>query len=373
MLYSEFDDLKPLANDPERVDPTLTLLCIVRNEMYFIPQFLRHYRSLGVTRFVAIDDCSDDGTREYLCRQPDVVVLESSFRYGTLLNVPGDNEKVRACVVWRSLLAAKFASDRWALQVDIDELLQLPAGWSLRDLVRFADRQKDHALVGAMLDIYPRTVADLKSEEVFDPAGEWYFDAVPHLVFDKPGMPAQVYNGSRSRFFAQYDLAPIGRRQTIRNFFGATKYRRTNQLSKVFMLRWCDGARIVGAHETTLPVCQDILVPLLHFKFTSDLYRRTRYALESGGYYNASSEYHLMQNFLAQSDGGNGRLTCRYSKLVGQPDVFAQSGNMLLQGVFQKGLREIQAINANTGISHSGQKQPHRHAEPDTGRYAQGF
>ena len=43
--------------------------------------FLSHYRSLGVKRFVFIDDNSNDGTREFLFEQSDCMVLGSSYTY----------------------------------------------------------------------------------------------------------------------------------------------------------------------------------------------------------------------------------------------------------------------------------------------------
>ncbi|WKL25769.1 glycosyltransferase family 2 protein [Sinorhizobium meliloti] len=36
------------------------------NDRKLMPSFLAHYRGLGVTRFICVDDVSSDGTRDYL-------------------------------------------------------------------------------------------------------------------------------------------------------------------------------------------------------------------------------------------------------------------------------------------------------------------
>ncbi len=48
----------------------LALVCTVRNSASYLPAFLAHYRRLGVTRFVFVDDRSDDGTAELLAASP---------------------------------------------------------------------------------------------------------------------------------------------------------------------------------------------------------------------------------------------------------------------------------------------------------------
>ena len=47
----------------------------------------------------------------------------------------GQNKDPRAEFLWRSLLHDRFAADRWAVQVDADEFVQLPRGVTFPDLV----------------------------------------------------------------------------------------------------------------------------------------------------------------------------------------------------------------------------------------------
>ena len=59
----------------------LPLVFVVRNAAAYIKSFLRYYREMGVTRFIVVDDRSDDGTAEILSGAPDVDLYSSSIRY----------------------------------------------------------------------------------------------------------------------------------------------------------------------------------------------------------------------------------------------------------------------------------------------------
>ena len=73
-------------NRPPRNMPA-TLFAVMRNEMYFLPAFLAHYRALGVKQFVIVDDASDDGTTQYLAAQPDCCSGMSEHRYGARVSI----------------------------------------------------------------------------------------------------------------------------------------------------------------------------------------------------------------------------------------------------------------------------------------------
>ena len=58
--------VKPLSSED------MPLVFVTHNDLTILPFFLRHYRKLGVTRFICVDDISQDGTRDYLSAQPNV-------------------------------------------------------------------------------------------------------------------------------------------------------------------------------------------------------------------------------------------------------------------------------------------------------------
>lgn len=93
-----------------------TLLSLLKNELYFLPAFLSHYRRLGVQRFVFLNDGSDDGSVEYLLDQPDTILVESDHSYGDPVLIPPSLSQItrnlRMMVLWRSIMHDMFADER---------------------------------------------------------------------------------------------------------------------------------------------------------------------------------------------------------------------------------------------------------------------
>src|SRR5690606_32591497 len=89
----------------------IPLVFLTRNDRRFLNSFLAHYRRLGVTRFICVDDASDDGTREALLAEPDVDVFASNVRY----------KEARRGRLWREILFSIYGANRWYLNVDSDE------------------------------------------------------------------------------------------------------------------------------------------------------------------------------------------------------------------------------------------------------------
>ena len=110
-------DLKLLCDRTDKIgEDSILCFATMRNEMSRLPYFLKYYRSLGIGHFLFIDNGSDDGSIEYLKRQPDVSVwyTEKSYR------------AARFGADWLNWLLRKYGSHHWTLTVDLDELLVYP-------------------------------------------------------------------------------------------------------------------------------------------------------------------------------------------------------------------------------------------------------
>lgn len=94
----------------------LPLVCVVRNAAPYMKSFLRYYREMGVTRFIVVDDRSDDGTTEILSSAPDVDLFTSDVGYAQA-------DRGRA---WRDALFNLYGRGRWYLSVDADEFFVFP-------------------------------------------------------------------------------------------------------------------------------------------------------------------------------------------------------------------------------------------------------
>ena len=61
------------------------LFCVVRDEIYFLPFFLEHYRRIGIKHFLFYDDGSSDGSRELLETEQDCAVVTSEIPFGAVV------------------------------------------------------------------------------------------------------------------------------------------------------------------------------------------------------------------------------------------------------------------------------------------------
>lgn len=171
-------NLLELVSPPEKLAQInradLAVLACTRNEMTLLPQFLAHYRQMGVKAFLIADNLSDDGTLEYLAQQPDV----------GLFSVDSDYNASQYGVAWQQAILANFRLNRWSLVADIDEFLVtgLPGtdAPSLQQITAEADAEGADALRIFMLDLYPQgplSQADMTKAAAFDLAG--FCDAEP--------------------------------------------------------------------------------------------------------------------------------------------------------------------------------------------------
>ncbi len=239
--------------------------------------FLSHYRALGVTRFICVDDRSADGTRELLLAQPDVDVWSSSVRYGDALRGR----------LWREGLMERYGSDRWYLNVDSDEYLVYPGCRERRlgDLISSLESRGQWRFPGPMLDLYP--VSDLKNAHFSGEDERMPWDVADH--FDRDG-----YTLSFEKRFISLMGGPR------RRLFGAQA-----EMMKYPLLYWDSGCTLgVSIHQPT-PYDRNF-VPiqgvLLHFKFFSDYENKINEAIADNQYFGGAREYHRIRD-VAQAAG----------------------------------------------------------------------
>ena len=322
-LFARFDDLTIVSGDPDR-SHAFTLTGLVHNEMHFLPVFLPHYRALGIDRFIFIDDRSDDGTTAFLARQPDVVVLQSGWRYGHRLTLEEAERPefagFRMARIWRNLLLQKFCRGAWSLHLDADEFLDLPIGMLIPELAARLEKSGNRSAWSVMLDMYPETVADLfamSDDPVIDFDQPWHFDGRPHLRLRGKKDPRVIYGGVRSRLMLGHGLNPKANwfdRNIARRIGLAPK--RYNNIRKPILLHWDEEAVLHSSHSVSLPASDKVLLPLRHYKFNGAIAQRIKWAIESGSYGGASSEYFALEKLLTvmqqQDKGFGGPHTRRY-------------------------------------------------------------
>jgi len=316
----------------------LTLCALVRDELFLISDFLNHYRTLGVERFIILDDRSEDGTREFLLTEPDVMVVESPFRFNDPVPVPKEVAPYRqtwmAYYLWRNQLMDMAGYDKVHLMVDADEFHVLPEGVSLHDVAEICKYESGggRTIMGVVQDVYPRHPNDLKGMASIT-AGRWYFDAVPHIRLRPDNRPKIVYGGMRIRLYSKAGILP---NQSLRERF-KTLFRkrfistRFINLYKPIMAYWWQGNKFVNTHNTIETVKgkynQGILIPVVHHKLIPPLYNKIHRAIEEKHHFNESEDYFRMAQLMKYLEGDPKGFMGRDSQPVTGWSGFEQSGN----------------------------------------------
>ena len=176
----------------------ILLFCTLRNEALRLPHFLAHYRALGVTHFLIVDNHSTDDSRRFLGDQSDVSLWHTTASY----------RGSRFGMDWLQGLLMKHGHGHWCVTVDVDELLIYPHH-ETRPLPALTDHLEaaGEGVFGAlMLDLYAKGPLDEVRYRPGDNPTEvlsWY-DAGNYTISRKRDLSALwIQGGPRSReFFA---------------------------------------------------------------------------------------------------------------------------------------------------------------------------
>ena len=259
--------LRPLSKDD------FPLVVLTHNDMRLMPSFFQHYRSMGVTRFICLDDASVDGTADFILAQPDAELFTSNVRYK-------DAERGK---IWREKLFTLFGGDRWYLNVDSDEyfLYESIARESVGDFTRRLDAAGVSRVPAPMLDLYP--VGDISRALFSGTNGAMPWHVATH--FDGAGYTAKafrtgisIYGGVRSRVFQAH-----------------------GELIKYPLIRWdryCSLGRTIHRPKPSLYNFAPALGVLLHFKIFSDVGETAARAVEEGQHYKGAKIYKAVLNRL---------------------------------------------------------------------------
>ncbi|MBP2237104.1 hypothetical protein J2Z31_003618 [Sinorhizobium kostiense] len=257
-------------------DDDIPLVFNTRNDLKLMPSFLAHYRKLGVTRFICVDDVSSDGTREYLLSEPDVDVWRSPLRYG-------DARRGRE---WREALFARYGGDRWYLNVDSDEFLiyQDCEHQPLSRLIRVLESRGEKRLAAPMLDMYP--IGTLGSAMLDGNDGRMPWEIADH--FDGAG----------------YEISYTKRAISIKGGPRQRKFSYVLELMKYPVIYWDRTCSLSVSIHQPLP-CERNFVPvtgvLLHFKFFADYKEKIEAAVADGQYFDGAVAYRKMLEDLQET------------------------------------------------------------------------
>jgi glycosyltransferase involved in cell wall biosynthesis len=288
-------------------DEGVVAVILAYNEALRFPDFLRHYRSIGIRHFIVVDNNSDDDTSTLLADQPDISVISTENAYK-------DHKSV-----WRQLLCERYLHERWVVFPDVDELFVYPGWPELRvdKLVDYLDEYKYRALFCAMVDMYPEGPLEklsyhqgdrfLETCPFFDASGYRYNPLKgSHQKRDKSPV-RHIFGGTRERVFHQNSKRPknLLDKLLLRNFFGIQSRspetgfgRKVDHMlfklvknalpdtaavqSKIPLIKWDIGYKFSGGvHgiDKKLEFAPD-WGALLHFKYLEDFQSKVAEAIE---------------------------------------------------------------------------------------------
>jgi hypothetical protein len=291
------DALQIVSGTPDSGGSGLAVFAVIRDEMFFLPAFLAHHRQLGVSQFLVLDDGSSDGSAEYLAAQSDCVVLRSPLSYAERVrsvDLAGRQMERRACFFFKQYIPELWLRDRIVLALDADEFLLLPPEIPDADaLLAALERHRISSVGASLLEFFPPQLSDLE-----DPCSPGdlsdllrhapCYDHAPLTRFRWRGGLAGIRPSASTRIFRQ---AGIAEPYTTTPFKVPLYQHQRN---------W-----IVGSHQTRCAPDRRVLLTLAHFKFTHDLYRRTRMAIELQSHSQGSRKYRCYAELFERSRRGD--------------------------------------------------------------------
>lgn len=263
--------MRPLQNTD------IPLIFLTRNSANFLPSFLSHYRKIGVTRFLCIDDHSSDATRDILLRQSDVDLFKSPVRYRE-----ADRGKL-----WRHELLKLYGIHRWYLNVDCDEyfIYDNCEEKPLSELITRLELKGIKHCPAPMIDLYP---SGPLSSAVFDGSS----DIMPWKIADM--FDASGYRMSVDNRFMSLTGGPRGR---ILN--------EHVELMKYPLLYVDTTMAFASSIHKPLPFYRNfspVYGSLLHFKFFSDALLFAQAAVADAQYYGGSHVYKNVVDVLGSEE-----------------------------------------------------------------------
>ncbi|MEX1661575.1 glycosyltransferase family 2 protein [Thioclava sp. 15-R06ZXC-3] len=327
----------------------LTCVALTHNEGRILPEFLAHYRLLGVDHFLIVDDRSNDGSRELLEAQHDV----------SLFSPVDGSSYSRDKRFWRAQLLDGYCDCSWVVVPDVDEHLvyHQVEDRDLHTVISGFESEGAEAVQATMIDMYQDApLSEHRYQEgrlietfpLFDGPDSYMRIASPRKFRAKYPTPYfQVIGGMRQRIFAPlgvsrdsaearmiHRFADVGgsyepgyverlRAALLRHRLRA-RLRNVPlyNLTKIPLLRWQSGMYFYnGAHALSrkLPLAKSRMA-LLHFKFTNGV-DQIRYIADRGEHAQGSAHYmHIVEQeaLLARSPTFTGTRPYQTSKSLGR-------------------------------------------------------
>jgi hypothetical protein len=286
---NQLELLTPLKQTQQLLEEDVFVISVLRNEIVMLPHFLDHYRSIGVKAFIMVDNLSDDGSREYILDQLDVVLYSADTDYN----------KSHYGVVWQQAVLSNHCLNKWALIADMDEFLVYP-DMENKDLSTYLyqiDRDGYDCVRTDMVDMYPRgdlANTDFDKTPPFQCAPHYDLQSITPCNYSK-GMysnETSTVSGLRHRL----DITAKPNAYTSQKY-ALVKYKPWMKFSE-------------GLHDATGIEPSPNCIHFAHFKYHVGFKEKSLIEIERGQHYNNAIEYKQYLSLLAETEGDFFSETC---------------------------------------------------------------
>jgi hypothetical protein len=282
----------------------LTLFSTMKNELKFLPAWLAHHRRIGFEQFLIWDDASTDGSYEYLCSEPDCVVLRSDLGFGQhvkYLDPEGRLRSVRAGIYFKAAIPNFFLSGQYVGYLDADEFLILPPGVaSVTDVIGHLRSRGYPAVMASLLEFFPADIVGLDGGFPNDFEGLLaaypYFEPEPLIELRSGERPTVKGVSKTARLYQKYGINPPYVRRGLQKIWmsAAAKRRQQKQTSprqKTPLILRNQASYQTGSHGSSLPPADQLLLTVAHFVFTSQSRQKIERAICDGNHTFGSRKY----------------------------------------------------------------------------------
>lgn len=304
------------------VESDTTLVTVVRDHWFFMPSWLEHHRTLGVNKFLVLDDGSSESFLEMLAKEKDVTVFRLPFRFGEKIQWIGAEGVLRSASAgeaYKELFGNNVCTGGVNFVLDIDEFLIIhPDFPTIQALLKFFEKSPTTIFPGQMIDMLPPYWPPPSFEDGA-PTFSNLLDAYP-LFLPKPAwerVGAELIwkwrvNGitelfERYRIYSGKGWKYLGRCVAWWALPKRWAFPRSD-VNKLPILIKENSTGRRGPHNSVEPPDAPVLLAVLHFTMTQHLEEKVRFALsQQAGYGVSQSRYRSLGRLVRKLHKAEGR------------------------------------------------------------------
>ena len=297
------NDFLKIKKYPRSKKDKIIVFSIVANEIYLLPYFLKHYRSLGIKTFFFLIDKSDDGTIEFLEKQEDCGLLTTDIEYNQKIkfSMPGvfQNRISRGTNFLKFVVPHSLFKNHWVLTADADEFIELPIEFgTFINLIECLEKNKLTACRSFMIDMFPEKLSSLNPVKNRHPSEVCNFYNRPVYTWPDGHLKPTFYDFS-NEIRAQMNNNFLSSRKGINDKKYLTIDDKLILRPRMFktVLNYWSNKTYSEAHVSNGIQSNKIMTGFRHYHFHDKLQDKINHALENKQYFNMSSNY-LVLDFM---------------------------------------------------------------------------